>query len=174
MNDPRIIPPYTDAPWPDAPRHGPAEDFPPYRFVPGHSHHPVTHPEGHRYGLGAPAAPPPDTPWQANAPYGRGFDLYHAGYYWEAHEYWEAVWQSGLSGPERALCQALILTAAAQLKNLTGRTRGVYLLTTKALKRLEPMNETRVLGVDIPAFREALEAQDMLAPPAPPPRFRLE
>jgi len=173
MNDPRITPPFLDAPWPDAPRHGPDAPLPPYRFVPGLSSHPVTHPDGHRYGQGAPEAPPPGTPWQENAAFGRGFDLYHAGYYWEAHEYWEAVWISGLEPSGRAVVQALILNAAAQLKTLTGNSRGAALLSAKALRRLEGVNTGRLLGVDIDAFRIGLEAQDPLEPPASPPRFRL-
>ena len=175
MNDPRITPPFLDAPWPEAPRLGPDEPLPPYRFVPKCSPHPVTHPEGHRYGQGEPVTPPPGTPWQDNRVYGRGFDLYHAGYYWEAHEYWEAIWKApGIPRDEKSLVQALILNAAAQLKTVSGKSRGAALLTAKALQRLAKVNETRLLGVDIDSFRDALQAQHPLEPPAPPPKFRLE
>ncbi len=56
--------------------------------------------------------------WQENVPYLYGHDLLQAGYYWEAHEVWEAVWlATPANGPERFLLQALIQNANARLKS---------------------------------------------------------
>ncbi len=56
--------------------------------------------------------------WQENVPYLYGHDLVQAGFYWEAHEVWEAVWlATPANGPERLLLQALIQNANAQLKS---------------------------------------------------------
>ena len=60
--------------------------------------------------------------WKKNKTYLYGHDLMRAGYYWEAHEVWEAVWQvAGANSPERVLLQALIQGANAQLKRKMGR-----------------------------------------------------
>lgn len=56
--------------------------------------------------------------WQDNVPYLYGHDLMRDGYYWEAHEVWEAVWlATPANSPERLLLQALIQKANAQLKS---------------------------------------------------------
>lgn len=60
--------------------------------------------------------------WQENVPYLYGHDLLQAGYYWEAHEVWEAVWlATPANGPERLLLQALIQKANARLKSAMQR-----------------------------------------------------
>lgn len=167
---PPTRPPFPDAPWPDAPRLGPAWPWPPYRYVSGHAPHPVTHPEGHRYGQPEPDAPPAGTPWAENAAYLRGIDLYHAGFYWEAHEFWEAVWKTpGLAPAPRALVQALILIAAARLKVLEGSSRGVALSLTKARARLARLNSETLWGVDVAGLKAFLERPEG----RPAPRFSL-
>jgi hypothetical protein len=46
-----------------------------------------------------------------------GQDLFNHGYYWEAHEAWEGLWQVARRGsPERAFLKALILLSAAGVK----------------------------------------------------------
>ena len=60
--------------------------------------------------------------WKTNVAYLYGHDLMHSGYYWEAHEVWEAVWQTARGNSlERLLLQALIQAANAQLKRKMGR-----------------------------------------------------
>jgi len=62
--------------------------------------------------------------WKENKTYLYGHDLMHAGYYWEAHEVWEAVWLlTRANSPERVLLQALIQSANAQLKRQMRRLR---------------------------------------------------
>ena len=60
--------------------------------------------------------------WETNVAYLYGHDLMRSGYYWEAHEVWEAVWQTARgNSPERLLLQALIQAANAHLKRKMGR-----------------------------------------------------
>jgi hypothetical protein len=43
-----------------------------------------------------------------------GLDLFNHGYYWEAHEAWEGLWQVvDRGGPSRMLFKGLILLSAA-------------------------------------------------------------
>ena len=113
--------------WPDAPRYGPDEPFPPYRFLPGAELHP--HPArdeaGHSYGVER--APRPDD-------FRRGVDLYHAGYLWEAHEAWESLWKESHDPVRRDFLQGLIQLAAALIKAHVGRARGAEILRSRAEK----------------------------------------
>lgn len=53
-------------------------------------------------------------------------DLFHHGYYWEAHEGWEALWHAaGRKGPIAELLKALIKLAAAGVKMRQGVAEGV-------------------------------------------------
>jgi predicted metal-dependent hydrolase len=46
-----------------------------------------------------------------------GLDLFNHGYYWEAHEAWEGLWQvADRDGPLRMLFKGLILLSAAGVK----------------------------------------------------------
>ncbi len=94
--------------------------------------------------------------WQENVPYLYGHDLLQAGYYWEAHEVWEAVWlATPANGPERLLLQALIQNANARLKSGMQRENAAARLHTQVeelridlVARLGGQIET-YMGVDI-------------------------
>ncbi|MBD3274276.1 MAG: DUF309 domain-containing protein [Candidatus Marinimicrobia bacterium] len=69
-------------------------DFPPYTFVPGLTAHPDRDPGGHSYGkTDSDSKMYSDRNWQTSDAYKFGFDLFNFGYYWEAHESWEEIWQ---------------------------------------------------------------------------------
>jgi predicted metal-dependent hydrolase len=52
-------------------------------------------------------------------------DLFNHGYYWEAHEEWERLWQAaGRRGPVADFLKGLIKLAAAGVKQLEGRPAG--------------------------------------------------
>ena len=56
----------------------------------------------------------------------RGIALFNAGYYWEAHEFWEDLWHvEGRKGPTADVLRALIKFAAAGVKVREGRPGGV-------------------------------------------------
>lgn len=103
------------------------EPLPPYTYVPGRAPHPVRDPGGHLHGRTLPAPLPfdPDRWWECRE-FVRGVELFNAGYYWEAHEVWEALWHAaGRSGPTAGFLQGLIKLAAAGVKAYEGRAEGV-------------------------------------------------
>ncbi|HXG13346.1 MAG TPA: DUF309 domain-containing protein [Gemmataceae bacterium] len=107
------------------PRLVPERDLPPYAHVPGRTPHPGSEPRGH----GAPPeriAPIDPDRWQACIPYLYGIDLFNHGYYWEAHEAWEALWHAcGRGGPIGNFLKGLIKLAAAGVKVRQGQPSGV-------------------------------------------------
>ena len=97
------------------PRWLPEKSFPPYAYLPGRQPHPVRDPAGHSYHV-------EPMPVAAEASLGSdvflwGLDLFNHGYYWEAHEAWEGLWQVvDRGGPSRMLFKGLILLSAAGVK----------------------------------------------------------
>ena len=71
--------------------------------------------------------------WQGDAAYRYGARLYVEGFFWEAHEVWEAVWKvSSQNGVERLLLRGLIQLANAALKLRTGRGHAALRLLLEA------------------------------------------
>jgi hypothetical protein len=90
-------------------------------------------------------------------------DLFNAGYWWEAHEWWESLWRETPRGdPASFLLQGLILLAAAQLQGWCGRPRGRTRLLERALARLERAEAggagPRPFGLPLAAVRSAFAA----------------
>lgn len=82
------------------PRLLPHVPLPPYGYVPGLN----PRPEGEA------EIPPEDR-------FAWGVDLFHNGYYWEAHEAWEGCWHAaGRRGPVADRLKGLIRLAAAGVK----------------------------------------------------------
>jgi len=113
---------------PTPPRYLPDEPLPGYAYVPTAGWpHPIRDPEGHLHGL------PEEKPhwqgpgaWRSCQEYLRGVDLFNHGYYWEAHEEWEALWHAaGRDTANADFFKALIKLAAAALKAREGRPAGV-------------------------------------------------
>ncbi len=105
----------------------PGRPLPPYSYVPGKLPHPIRDERGHSYGQVEPPCPRPTSDdWQRCEPYLWGFDLFNHGYYWEAHETWEAVWHAcGRTGTMADLVKGLIKLAAAGVKAREGSSEGV-------------------------------------------------
>lgn len=101
--------------------------FPAYTYVPGKSPHPVREPSGHSFGLAEPKVECFDAEdWSSCQAFLFGIDLFNAGFYWEAHEQWEAVWHAaGRRGAVADVLKGLIKLAAAGVKRLEGRPVGV-------------------------------------------------
>ena len=102
------------------PRWLPQKSFPPYAYLPGKKPHPVRDPTGHSYRVelipvAAEASLESDVfLW--------GLDLFNHGYYWEAHEAWESLWQVAERGSSlRMLFKGLILLSAAGVKVREGK-----------------------------------------------------
>jgi hypothetical protein len=100
--------------------------MPAYSFVPGLFPHPISDPAGHSYGQPQPASVALDpNSWQECPAYLRGIDLFNFGYYWEAHEAWEAIWHAcGRQGPAADFIKGLIQLAVVGVKIREGRSAG--------------------------------------------------
>lgn len=67
-----------------------------------------------------------------------GIDLFNHGFYWEAHEVWEGLWQAcPKQSPEGLALRGLIQAAAACLKSRLGNARGREILSARAIDTLE-------------------------------------
>jgi hypothetical protein len=154
------------------------EPFPPYAFVPGGPWpHPTGSPNGHSSGR---TGAEPES-------FERGADLFNAGYYWEAHEAWEAHWHAhGRKGPMADLLKGLIKLAAAGVKVRERQPHGVVIHARRAaalFRSLRAEGETRRLGLELDrliGFAEQIAA-DPPRDPEPPGarvsrvfRFRIE
>ena len=94
--------------------------LPPAPYLPGRTPRP---PEGFfeplKIGLSSQHAP---AELASSAAFRGGLEAFHAGYYWEAHELWEAVWMClPPASAERQLLRGLIQLANAGLKRRMGR-----------------------------------------------------
>lgn len=105
----------------------PEAPLPPYSYVSGRFPHPIRDPAGHSYGHSLRACAPVDVlNWQQSREYLLGCDLFNHGFYWEAHETWEGVWNAcGRRGVEADFLKGLIKLAAAGVKVREGRPEGV-------------------------------------------------
>ena len=148
------------------PRYLPAEPFPPYSFVPGRFPHPISDPRGHSHGHRpeVPEIPDPER-WHACRPWLRGVDLFNHGFYWEAHEVWEGLWQAcGRTGMLADFFKALIHTAAAGVKVRQKLPAGMHSHLKRALELFHATREglsdgqTHLMGLDVNATIRHLDS----------------
>ena len=100
------------------PRLLPQRSFPRYAYLPGRMPHPLRDPAGHSYRV----EPVPILPTLDSDEFAWGADLFNHGYYWEAHEAWEGIWQVAERGSAlRTLLKGLILLSAAGVKIREGK-----------------------------------------------------
>lgn len=113
--------------------------FPPYSYVPGRFPHPNSDPSGHSFGVEvSEPSPPSSEDWHECGSYIRGIDLFNHGFYWEAHEAWEAAWIAcGRTGHAANFLKALIKLAAAGVKAREGRVDGVRRHASRCLELLD-------------------------------------
>lgn len=160
MTDPqRVNPDPTNGLCP--PRRYTDRPFPPYRFIPGKHPHPTAHPDGHSYH--APGDPPHEvhlvTPenWADSENYLFACDLYNHGYWWEAHEEWEGLWQlTDKKGAQGRFLQGLIQVSACHLKFFVGHQDGVQRLLRTSLEHLRVaasmINNQVYMGLEVSRF----------------------
>lgn len=140
----------------------PEKSFPSYAYLPGRQPHPVRDPAGHSYNSEA-------MPLAAEASLDSdiflwGLDLFNHGYYWEAHEAWEGLWQVADRGaPLRTLFKGLILFSAAGVNIREGKQAAAMRHAGRAaalLRRLNTADHTfeRALGMSPAALAEYAEA----------------
>jgi len=100
------------------PRILPGRSFPRYAYLPGKGPHPVRDPGGHSFGV----QPVRVTASLDSEEFAWGQDLFNHGYYWEAHEAWEGIWQiTNRGSPLRAFPKGLILLCATGVKIREGK-----------------------------------------------------
>lgn len=176
--------------WPGAPAYCSQRPRPAYPYRRGLPH-PTRDPQGHSYGAEEPHPPPIDPArWHESDDYLYAVDLYHEGYFWEAHEAWEGLWHAAGRDTTAQGCfiRGLIRLAAAQLKLQAGMPRGVcshsraaYALTENAEMRVSPP-DGHYLGVDLADLRSQIARffgpiwaceGACLDTSGPPPRLRL-
>jgi hypothetical protein len=152
------------------------EPLPAYTFVPGGPWpHPIRSPQGHSFGRSALAVHPSDRDRGARSvAFLRGAELFNAGYYWEAHEAWEALWHAyGRSGPSADVLKAMIKLAASGVKVREGQEHGVRIHADRAAALLRSVRQEvgrHHLGLDLDelAERARLVAVNPPRDPGPP------
>ena len=142
--------------------------MPPYRHLPGRTPKPDDGP-AHAMARRAPARTDPQQ-WQSHDAYLYGFVLFRGEYYWEAHEVWEAVWQSCRpNSRERFLLQALIQLANAELKQRLGQVSAAGRIRVHAAKLLREVvvacdrshSEQPFMGVHVARLLHQIDAPDI-------------
>ena len=164
------------------PRCLPQKNFPPYAYLPGKKPHPVRDPTGHSYHV---EPIPVAAEALGSETFLWGLDLFNHGYYWEAHEAWEGLWQVvDRDGPLRTLLKGLILLSASGIKIPEGKHAAAVRHTGRAaalLRRLMKVPDRtfeRALGLSPAALAEYAEAASRIpaalqatAPEQPQPVF---
>jgi hypothetical protein len=155
--------------------------FPPYTFVPGLTAHPEKDPGGHAYNnVQSDSIMYSETNWQTSHTYKYGFDLFNFGYYWEAHESWEKIWQQLKNNYEiNHNLKGLIKISAAGVKIFQKNLDGFESHMTKATHHFRKLlqlhqKETRVWAYysDLLSFiqdqrsRKDLIIRNNITPPA--------
>lgn len=130
--------------------------FPAYTHIPSVTPHPINNPRGHSFQL---SHIPCETPQWTTLPNHRhfqcGLELFNAGYYWEAHESWEGVWNAaGRQGLVADYVKGLIKIAAAGVKLWEGSSDGARKHLARA-EELLLLTRTRVTE----QFPETLTAE---------------
>ena len=120
-------------------RYEPSRPLPPYTYIPGRTPHPKSDPLGHSYDAAEPQLSPLDANrLDASPDFGYAVDLFHAGYYWEAHEFWESLWHAvGRRGATASALKGLIRLAAAGVKVREGNAAGIASHLVRAAELLE-------------------------------------
>jgi hypothetical protein len=103
--------------------------------------------------------------WSRAPEHLRAIDLFNHGYFWEAHEAWEALWHLAPRGsPERIALKALIQSAAALLKRDLGHLAAAGRLFRSSLLGLEAVVSHSLvrggpcLALDLSDFAQRLDA----------------
>lgn len=124
-----------------------ASAFPPYRYVPGKSAHPTRDRDGHSYARVLAPIVVTDRTWRDCEPWLFAVDLFNHGYYWESHEYFEAIWHgAGHDTAVGVFAQGLVQAAAAVLKRSMGQVESATRLASAAGAKLRG-GASEALGV---------------------------
>src|SRR4051812_27474196 len=154
----------------ERPRLEPGIALPRYTYVPGRWPHPHADLTGHRFGQDWPSATLPVIErWADSWHYRLGLDLFNQGYYWEAHEAWEALWHiCGRRGTLATFFKALIQWAVVGVKARQQCPEGVLAHAQRALELFaevaRTMSTEHFMGLRLPELL-AWSAQVIAEPP---------
>jgi predicted metal-dependent hydrolase len=165
------------------PRWLPQKSLPPYAYLPGKNPHPVRDPAGHSYQV-EPIPVAAEASLSSDA-FLWGLDLFNHGYYWEAHEAWEGLWQvADRDDPLRTLFKGLILLSAAGVKIRERKNAAAARHAMRAAAMLRQLMKVpdgafeRALGMSLMALAECAEGATRIpaelpaaAPGQPQPVF---
>ena len=134
------------------------------------SPHPIREPHGHSFGETDDVPIDGDDVESVKAAHHWAVDLFNFGYYWEAHEAWEAIWHAfGRGGTEANFVKALIKLAAAGVKAREGNAVGVQRHARRASELFRLVAEDSGHGVDLfglDPIRLAAESDKLMTEPA--------
>ena len=117
-------------------------------YIPGRSPHPAPSPL---------PGPWDAADWRHLSDWLYGIDLFNHGYFWEAHEAWEGLWQcTPKTQAPGLLLRGLIQAAACLLKVREDNARGVALLGARSLATLDQVECERLMGLEPIVWREDL------------------
>jgi len=129
-----------------------SKPFPLYPYRLGTTVHPRRDPRGHSYGAAEPTAQPwRAEQWRTLDVWLFAIDLFNHGYWWEAHEYLEALWNAaGRSTPPARFVQGLIKVAAACLHHAAGDEQTARAQADAGLGAMrEVAGGQRYMGIDV-------------------------
>lgn len=118
----------------------PNRPLPDYSYVPGLWPHPHS-----QAGRSAERSDPllDSELWSEDEPYVFGIDLWNHGFYWEAHEEWEWMWNAaGRKGPKADFFKGLIQLAVAGVKIREKRMESVCRHARRAAELFEIVSAT--------------------------------
>jgi hypothetical protein len=142
------------------PRWLPQKGLPPYAYLPSKNPHPVRDPAGHSYHV-EPIPVASEGSLSSDA-FLWGLDLFNHGYYWEAHESWEGLWQvADRGGRLSMLFKGLILLSAAGVKIRERKKAAAARHAKRAaslFRQLPDRAFERALGMSPAALAECAEA----------------
>lgn len=128
--------------------------------IPGRNARPASKSEIFRISSSAPCPTDPDR-WSANDAWLAGLVAYRHGYFWEAHEVWEAVWKNARpNSVERSLLQGVIQLANAGLKLRMGQPNAARRLTEMASRHIYDSSQSRefvVMGIALSGLIRSMD-----------------
>jgi predicted metal-dependent hydrolase len=98
--------------------------------------------------------------WRDSERYLFGVDLYNQGFFWEAHEAWEALWRAAEDARQELFLQGLIQCAAACLKLRMREPAGFASLASSGTEKLERVAEecAAYMGLEVASFAKRFRA----------------
>ncbi len=146
-------------------RYAPELTLPPYTHVPGKTPHPFSDPRGHSFGKHARVVEPINAAeWRSSRVFLYAIDLFNHGFYWEAHEAWEALWHAaGRRGTVADFLKGLIQLAVAGVKIPEGKPSGVRSHAERATELFSGVldrigsSDKRFMGLDVEWLRRQAE-----------------